>query len=496
MDRPTIDRALSIARQISSIRDLVAGSPEEFRACSYLVSELEDLCDDVEIMEFEVLTWGEDLCLVEIGSRAYRCSACPPTPSIDVESRACILSFSQVLQEASRERVEGRIVFVEGVEDPDDVVDVVDRLSRLGALALVVLDNVGLRRIVVPGTQLPALRVGRLALPVVFVEGRPRGLEEGAKARVVVSTRSRHSFGKNVVCTVGGRDDREIVLAAHYDHWLWGGADNSVSVGIAIEALRKLRDSTRSLLRLVLFSGEEGLPPNLVGMYWAVGSRKYVVERIHELLERSTFLINMDVVYRGNVEASISGFEAMGVAKALNISTNLNIFIYDAQPFAELGIPTITLNTFNEMLREGLYHSVRDTVDIVDPVTVAATASLATRIAKLLDSADMRELFLQGLREAIALHDALRLEARAFIAKVLREGLVEAPWDRTEINRAMFRTLVPPEFLSKPMREQGFVGWWRRGWIELPTAMVLDDDSEISALYLLTDKYCIWSEQS
>lgn len=492
MDRSAAN-AMALARLLSSFRDLVAGSREEERALSTILRALDGVCDYIEIHPFEVLTWREDLCVVETWAGRYQCSACPPTESADIEAKAKILDFDSIVADRiRRDDVEGRIAVVRGVEDPDDVVDVVEKLSSLGAMAVIVLDRFGLRRIVVPGMQLPSLRTARSRyVPTVFARGSELKVSEGESIRLVIDARARHAYGKNVICEVAGDERRKVVLAAHYDHWLWGGADNSLGVGIAVEALKLLKGCMRSTLKLALFSAEEGLPPRLTGMYWAVGSRSYVVKYAEELLNSSALVINIDVVYAEPLIASVTGFEALGLVEEIPLDTDFNAFIYDAEPFAELGLPTITINSFNAMLRDGVYHTEIDTVDRVSMRVVSSALKLVTEIAKRCDSIDSETLFRKGLAKAMEGAD-LRLEARALLMKVLKHGCIRDPWARYAINRALFRTLVPPEFLEKPMRERGYVGWWMSGWLELPTAMVLDDESEISALTLLADKYCIW----
>ena len=189
-----------------------------------------------------------------------------------------------------------------------------------------------------------------------------------------------HPFGEiygNVVGQIEGSvADTYIIIGAHYDHLgvnrrgeIFRGADDNASgVAALIEVARTVTESgykPRHTLLFVAFDGVE---------VWFLGS-----QALSKSLPAGSIkaMINMDMV--GRLEGGALAVEGVGTlaeseqvvrdlaAKhGLSIATNTferGIFVAtDTMPFAQLGIPTLALNTGTHKD----FHKTTDTPDKID----------------------------------------------------------------------------------------------------------------------------------
>ncbi len=455
--------------------EVIAGSDEERMVVQEVLSLLEPSCDCVRLEPVPVLSWKERSCFVEVAGTRIRCSAHPPTASCDVEARTSVVNVEDVFRRKGD--FEDRIVVVYGVEDPDDVAEATAILGSLGARAAVFVDErEAFRRIVVCSEPLPCYKsVDKKAVPAVHLpKSALRVLKNAEKVRIVVESSIRKSSSYNVLGDIYGSNDSLIYLSAHHDHWFWGCIDDLVGVSIVIEVARKISElKLRKSVRVAIYGAEEGLPENLTPFYWAVGSRYHLLNSWKEIGDRVEMVLNIDVPY-GDPVVAATGLEAIGLAKYLDLSVDSYELIYDSFPFASLGIPTMTIENFEAVLNDGIYHSDLDDLDKVDPRTVSKSVDMMMRILRVVNTFDIERFAGLGIVE-VGKQLIYRGAIQSIAIKGVERCLNAIEPDRNVlrvINSAIFGYVVDKRFLTKPgVREIGGAAPWGPDTIEVPTGM-------------------------
>ena len=250
---------------------------------------------------------------------------------------------------------------------------------------------------------------------VVVAQLRAAGFEPTVETFVGGNRQTGEMEGRNVVVTIG-EGPREILLTAHYDAvklrdgtMSHGVVDNAASVVGVIEAAKILR--TKNLnhrIRIVLFDQEE------LGL---IGARKWI--EAHGLTNVAA-VVNSDVAGYGDTmmygqnngpqSASITrAVQEMCAERALQCVGYPMYPPSDDRAFSAAGAPVVSLGFQDEVgahqmwlafnggetngLAEGfvprvfqLIHSAEDTMDKVDPATVALAGATYAAVIERLDA--------------------------------------------------------------------------------------------------------------
>jgi len=222
--------------------------------------------------------------------------------------------------------------------------------------------------------------------------------------------------GYNVVVRVGPAEGREILLTAHYDAVVLkdgklvdGAVDNAASVVAMIEATRRVAGHTKHPVRLILFDQEE------LGL---VGAQAWI--KAHGV-ENVAAVINADV--NGNGDTLMYGLNngsqslfMIGAVKAVCAELAISCLDFPEYPpsddraFVAAGAPTISLghqpkgeaeklrafllnppksapdlSTIPDVLN--LIHTPNDSIDRVEPATLAQAADVFAALVMKLDTA-------------------------------------------------------------------------------------------------------------
>jgi hypothetical protein len=167
-----------------------------------------------------------------------------------------------------------------------------------------------------------------------------------------------------------------------------GANDNASGVAAVVEAAVRLREERLPLrVTLALTSGEE------------VGSRgaRALVASLKESNGEGTLVINVDNVGRGDVRVATGEgmlayhpYHPDGVAAARVVNARrgtpapeleYRLAYFDALPFAQAGIPALTLIALEDSLIPN-WHWPTDTLDRVDPNAVERAAELVVELAR------------------------------------------------------------------------------------------------------------------
>ena len=250
---------------------------------------------------------------------------------------------------------------------------------------------------------------------VVVAQLRAAGFEPTVETFTGGNRQTGEMEGRNVVVTIG-EGPREILLTAHYDAvklrdgtMSHGVVDNAASVVGVIEAAKILR--TKNLnhrIRIVLFDQEE------LGL---IGARKWI--EAHGLTNVAA-VVNSDVAGYGDtmMYGQNNGPQSASITRAVQelcAERALQCVGYPMYPpsddraFSAAGAPVVSLGFQDEVgahqmwlafnggetngLAEGfvprvfqLIHSAEDTMDKVDPATVALAGATYAAVIERLDA--------------------------------------------------------------------------------------------------------------
>lgn len=360
------------------------GTRAEVELAKELAEGFERMGLSVEIHRFGCASWAEESVHLEVDGRAVEAVAMPPSPSGYVEGE---LVHAGVGRSLALEGVEGRVALVGMTEeDPDFAAVQYALLAASGASAVVFYDfrpNL-LRRIVVeavisygdgPGLPPP--------IPVVAINGElGRRLAEG-RHYVQLEVRARYDEGAssaNVIAYDSG--EAKVLVAAHYDRWLAGAADDAVGVAMLQQLPALLRG--RRGVAYALFGCEEYGAPGYSAWYWAWGSRKYVEYlRSKGELDNLVAVLNTDVASRRPLTISASGPEFREAARALlgsSFEYELDSPYFDSFSFSSSGVPALTVHSLWRYV--DLYHSSGDLPSAIDWEAVLQAGWALSKLAE------------------------------------------------------------------------------------------------------------------
>jgi len=249
---------------------------------------------------------------------------------------------------------------------------------------------------------------------VVVAQLRAAGFEPAIETFAGGNGRTGEMEGRNVVVTIGD-GPREILLTAHYDAvklrdgtMSHGVVDNAASVVGLIEAAKILRGKALNhRIRIILFDQEE------LGL---IGARKWI--EAHGLANVAA-VVNSDVAGYGDtlMYGQNNGPQSAFVTRAVQelcaerAMQCVGFPVYppsDDRAFSAAGAPVVSLGFQDEIgahqmwlafnggeangLAEGfvpqvfrLIHSVEDTMDKLDPATVALAGATYAALVERLD---------------------------------------------------------------------------------------------------------------
>ncbi len=435
-----VEELRGIVERLYSFGEAVAGS-EAAKALAEEASRLlaEAAGTQPRVVRLPVATWLDRGAVVECAGFSARGVVLPQTLGGVAEGRLVEVHCTE--PPCFRHVSEGDVVAARLPEDPDDVTTLYVAAMEAGAEALIVYDRWPgrLRRIVVSGRWDYTLLPSPAPMPGVHLR-----LEDGAelvkrclgsRVRVVAEAELRRSAGR-IIEAVVGEGDYEVVVMAHYDHWLGGSGDNLAGVASLIEAARRIGRPRGVRVRYLLLDAEEFGDPSLPAWYWAYGSRWYASQmRRAGLLDDIVLVVNLEMPVRRPVLAGSP--EARGLAEGLGGDSfkaveEFETCYSDGYSFATLGVPSVTVYNIEDYLE--WYHTDADTPEKPDYRWVAWAAELASRMAGAVAERGPAALDYLGyaeLLEKLLLRAPLEARRAAYaLAEETRRAVSEGRWRR------------------------------------------------------------------
>ncbi len=469
-------------------REVIAGSDAELSAVHALKDVFEDLGgDDVYLEPLPVMTWIEDECFIEAPRLRVKCLALPYSLSMDAEARSIHAHYygSSI---ALSDDPANKIVIAPYPDEPDEAKYVLLKLAKAGATAAVFYDNYPgrVRRIVVCGSKgysymhgspppIPAVAISKESLLKLTKSISGEALRLYIKTKVVHS-----STGYNVVSVYNGSRESEVILSAHHDHWLKGYSDDLIGLeSLARTALKLKNIDRRHTYILISFTAEESGAPGYASWYWSWGSRKYLEGRLVKRdLDRVVLAVNIDAVFTTSLRASTNPFLWSVVKELVDLGyvsingVTVDQPIFDSYSFTTVGVPALTLHTFNELKpnyhtnlddgREWPSNLVEEVVEAIDSLLKTVNSYDINELYGLDVSTFINDLPSDAPVEAAVLLMKLRelkhLEGKVAVNRFVREftkNFIKASTDRRLGGRTI--SSIAPEIylLSELIKEVG-----------------------------------------
>lgn len=402
-DGYTSDFAWELLEELVSIGERSAGHDGEFEGARLVENAFEEIgLREIRVDEFDVPGWWREssgITLVDRGSRHdadYEIIALPGTPAATLE--ADLVDVGYGIPGELPDSVDGAIVLARS-DNPEDVERWYHRMEKYAAA----VDNgaVGfVYRNHVEGQLPPTGEIGDHSRPAPipavgvskeFGEQLARYADDGASVRLEVDCRNEPTTSPNVSGALGPDTDEEVLVTAHVDaHDISQGAkDNGAGTVLVCEIARLLstvEDELETKVRFVPFGSEE---IGLFGAYdWA--------DRHGETVK---CVMNIDGA-GGSRTPSVRGtdsFESMAApferaADRIGVPVEVGSQMTphsDAWPFAERGIPAVTVGSKREESGRGWGHTHADTLDKLDPRDLRSLAVVYAEAALELADPDV-----------------------------------------------------------------------------------------------------------
>jgi putative aminopeptidase FrvX len=212
----------------------------------------------------------------------------------------------------------------------------------------------------------------------------------GCKGPALALDKPRHSSLGNVVCTLPGSSEQEIVVGAHFDHVHAGmGAIDNWSGASLLPSLYEALASQphkHTFVFIAFYGEEDGL----------VGSSHYVHELGKEKLAQIDAMVNMDSLGTGPTEVWVSHADPRLANLALVISRSLKLPLSgmnvervgstDSESFREKKVPTICFHALTQATLP-LLHSSQDQLSQIKEDDFYASYRLIAAYLAYLDTA-------------------------------------------------------------------------------------------------------------
>ena len=318
------------------------GTEEELRCANYLLERCKDLGLNAWLEDFEVDMATISEATLTVDGKSIPCKGYFNAGSHQLEAPIYYLAGTDRYSLAG---CKDKIVLLDGYLGFWKYQDLLDN----GALGFITysgdpnqtnndIDQRELRAMVCEGKKkLPGVNINvKDAIAIIDKEAKT--------ASITLTQKEYKGKSHNVVAEIPGREDKWVVLSAHYDSTSLsqGAYDNmSGSVGLLgiAEALRG--KNLRCGIRLLFCGSEErGL----------LGSKAYVSAHAEEL-DKIELNVNLDMIgcitgkfiaCCSTEEKLCSYIEYLGYEKGFPVATRQDVYSSDSTPFADKGVPALS----------------------------------------------------------------------------------------------------------------------------------------------------------
>ncbi len=410
--------------KLVSLGEAVAGSENAGRLAEELGRLLEEAAGvAVNRVKLPVATWRDSGGVVECSGLRVEARTLPQTTGGLAEGRLVEVHCTQ--PRCFAHVSEGDVVIARLPEDPDDATTLYVNALEAGAEALIVYDRWPgrYRRIVVSGRWDYALLPSPAPMPAVYtrLEDGVRLVKECLGVRVRVEASASIGWSNGVILEARlGRGEHEVMVVAHYDHWLTGAGDNLAGVAALLRTAHLARGTgPRDIaVRFVLLDAEEFGDPMLPAWYWAYGSRWYASQMDKAgLLDNVVMVVNLEMPVSRRLFLAGTP-EARGLLARAVAGTGIEVVeeeyetcYSDGYSFAKMGVPSTTMYNIEDYIE--WYHTDLDLPKYVDTAAVESAAAATVNVLKAVKEKGLRALDYKRYIEILeSLQFSVPLQAR------------------------------------------------------------------------------------
>lgn len=372
------------------------GSAANRRAVDYVAQIMERAGLDVERQEFDCLDWQLESLELRLGNEALPAVANPFTPTCDVVAPAVYTSTIEELEPAD---LRGKIVVLRGelTAEPlfpknfpfltiEDQQRIIRALEEGGPAAIIAVSPKA-------ADPPPIFEDGDLLIPSVTVAA-PTGERLLAAPEKPVSLRIRSVRqavkGANVIGRLAGKTRRKVILCAHLDTkpGTPGALDNAAGVATLLAVAEQTKHRRPAVnLEFVAFNGED---------YYAGSGEVAYLNQCGQEFGRVALAINVDGVGLRQTGNTIALFacpdELVAQVKAVMAAYPR---LRETEPWPQgdhtlfwpRGVPSVALTSADvHALLDSVIHTPRDTVELVDPDSIAGVVSFVGDLLESFDS--------------------------------------------------------------------------------------------------------------
>jgi aminopeptidase YwaD len=366
--RPGMRRSSLITELGSAIGPRIAGSAESARAAQAVAAAMNATGLDVRFQEFEFLGYA------------------PAEPTLEIDGTRWEAGPSLYSRAAT---IEGEVQFV-GVID--------DGVGETSVFLIEARDGNEVARLFAAPFDAGAVPLGSVFGPTLTgisavistADGRRLRAMRGAHAKLeTAGSLVEGQRERNVLGYLPGDSSEYVVVSSHFDS-VWRGPgvlDNATGVEGMLRVVERLAGSPRARgLLACAFGCEE------IGL---LGSRFFVTDgKLRGDLANIVGVVNLDAIAHGRfLEISVHPLalekRVLSLGDDLGLSDRYPLVVRTPQPdaddyyFAQEGIPSVSFVHFPYPE----YHSLAETLDLVDEQRLMDTVELAARtVDSLLDS--------------------------------------------------------------------------------------------------------------
>lgn len=394
------DIAWGVLTDLVEVGDRLAGEKGEKAGGDIVEAAFEESgLRDVNTTEFAIDGWARGSSSLRVADRTFdrqhEVIALPGTTDGDITAE--LVDFGYGVPEEITADAEDKIVMVRS-DVPDEHDRWVHRIEkyaeavRQGAVGFLFRNHVD-------GALPPTGEIGwgrrPSPIPAVGVSSElgarlARYAADNRTTRLTVDCWNGLSTSVNVAGSVGPETKAMVVVSAHVDgHDISMGArDNAAGCAIVAEVgrlLKAVEDDLETRIRLVTFGSEE------IGL---LGSERFAAVTDHDLIK---CVLNIDgagssrtpSVRTYEYDDMADGIETVtdDLGVPLEVKDHINPHT-DAWPFAEAGIPSVTIGSTTEESGRGWGHTHADTLDKIDSRDIRELAIIYANVAVELARSD------------------------------------------------------------------------------------------------------------
>jgi hypothetical protein len=213
------------------------------------------------------------------------------------------------------------------------------------------------------------------------------------------------TVGYNTIGYIAGttRADELILFNSHHDAWFQGAVDDTSGVAVILAIAKAIQESGYRPSRTLVFMTSTGEEWGYMDTYydWLAGSWYRITQAHPEWQSKAVVLINMEGSgFPGDpLEVNVNHELRSFLARMLGTFRHLTPYGFSVHEvfswnelwtYAAAGVPGFTFSSSGDIYTNTVYHTNKDTIEVIDFGYLAQTTEFVARVAVALDSSPLQ----------------------------------------------------------------------------------------------------------